>query len=70
MQRKIDKMSGHVLICGFDRLGSVVCEELARENVPLVVIGRDPSKEAVLQQRKLLYVPGPELTGREQAQRV
>jgi len=48
MQRKIHKLSAHVIVCGFGRFGRVVVEELLRHSVPCVVIDPDASKGAEL----------------------
>jgi len=38
MTRELRQMEGHVIICGFGRLGRVLTDELARHGVPFVVI--------------------------------
>lgn len=58
MQKQIDRMSQHVIVCGFGRLGQIVAEELARNGVPLVVIERDSEVEAQLKQAGYAYLLG------------
>jgi voltage-gated potassium channel len=41
-----DKLSNHVIVCGYGRLGRHVVEELLHEKLPFVVIDRDPEKVA------------------------
>jgi voltage-gated potassium channel len=41
MQRRIDSLSGHIVVCGFGRFGRVVVEELVRAGRAVVVIERD-----------------------------
>ena len=41
MQKKIDGLSGHFVICGFGRMGQTVCEELAAAGFTVVVIEDD-----------------------------
>jgi voltage-gated potassium channel len=41
MARVIDKMQGHVIVCGFGRMGRMVCRELAAKPVEFVVVERD-----------------------------
>lgn len=41
MQRRIDHLSGHTIICGYGRMGRRVAEELTGENEPWVVVDRD-----------------------------
>jgi voltage-gated potassium channel len=42
LQKAIDKMSGHYIICGCGRIGNLICKELTQEKVPFVVIDDDP----------------------------
>jgi voltage-gated potassium channel len=58
MQKLIDKLTGHVIVCGHGRLGQILVEELARHNVPLVIIERDPAKESELKQSAHPYLIG------------
>jgi voltage-gated potassium channel len=58
MQKKIDKLKGHYIVCGYGRVGKGVCEELKREKRPLVVIERDPEVIAEIEKQGLLYVQG------------
>jgi voltage-gated potassium channel len=48
MERKIEALSGHAIVCGYGRLGTIVVEELARAGMPLVVVESDPAKEPLL----------------------
>lgn len=48
MQRAIDKLRGHVIVCGYGRFGRVVVDEIRRAGKPVVVIDSDPSLEAEL----------------------
>ncbi len=58
MQKKIDKLRGHYIVCGYGRVGKGVCEELKREKRPLVVIEHDPEVIAEIEKQNLLYVQG------------
>ncbi|RMF79898.1 MAG: potassium channel protein, partial [Planctomycetota bacterium] len=40
MQRKIDALEQHVIVCGYGRMGAEVAHEFAREKCPVVVIDR------------------------------
>ena len=42
MIKEIDRIHDHVIVCGFGRVGSTAWEALARDNIPAVVIERDP----------------------------
>jgi len=41
MQRTIDAMQGHVIVCGFGRIGRMVCRELQAKPMPFVVVEQD-----------------------------
>jgi len=45
MERDIEKLSGHYIICGAGRVGRSAGREFARAKVPFVVIETNPSKE-------------------------
>jgi len=58
MQRKIDKLSGHVIVCGAGRVGNVVMERLQQENQPFIVLDREESICRDLGERGILAVQG------------
>ncbi len=61
MMRKIRKLSGHVIVCGYGRFGRVVIEELRRYRTKLVIVENDPEKEGSLMQTGELYILGSAL---------
>ena len=40
--RMLDQLNNHFIICGYGRIGSVIADEFRRQEVPYVVIDRDP----------------------------
>lgn len=46
MTRQIDGLSGHTIVCGFGRVGQMLCKELADAGVAVVVIDSDPVRLA------------------------
>jgi len=42
--RMLNEITGHYIICGFGRIGSIVVDELKRQGIPYVVIDRDPER--------------------------
>ncbi len=44
MQREIDQLEQHVIICGFGRMGSKLAEILATQGRPLLVIDQDQAR--------------------------
>jgi len=45
MLKKIDKLSNHIIVCGYGRNGSQATRELLEHNIPVVVIELDPNKK-------------------------
>ena len=39
--KSIQKLQGHYIICGFGRMGRIICEELTDKGIPLVVLEND-----------------------------
>lgn len=58
MQRTIDSLSGHIVVCGFGRFGRVVVEELARAGRSVVVIERDAALALELEALGIPYEIG------------
>ena len=54
MQRTIDKMRGHVIVCGFGRIGAVVAKELMVEGCDVVVVERELR---LVEELKLANIP-------------
>jgi voltage-gated potassium channel len=42
MESRLEKLSGHLVICGFGRMGRLVAEEFAAAGLDFVVIDREP----------------------------
>ncbi len=58
MQKIIDKLSEHVIICGYGRIGSIVARELLAENMAIVVIESNPEVIGLLEEDGIPYVAG------------
>ena len=58
MRRHIEEMSGHTVVAGFGRVGSLVCDDLAAAEVSFVVIERSPEKVGEIEGRGFHYVIG------------
>ena len=41
MQKKVAKLSGHYIVCGFGRIGKVICDSLKQDSRIFVVIEKD-----------------------------
>ncbi len=42
MERNLSQLQGHSVVCGYGRMGRLVCQEFSRQNVPFVVIDVRP----------------------------
>lgn len=56
MDRHLDEMKDHVVVCGHGRVGSHICTELQTRQVPFVVIDRDPDDAGV--RKGMFFVRG------------
>jgi len=52
--RMLDTIAEHFIICGYGRIGSIVAEQFRRQQVPHVVVERDPERvQAAMEQGAL-----------------
>jgi voltage-gated potassium channel len=58
MRRQIELLSGHIVVAGYGRVGSLVCAELAAAELPFVVIERAADRIAEIERQSYLYVTG------------
>jgi voltage-gated potassium channel len=42
VQRQIINLKNHFIICGFGRIGRIICDELAEDQIDFIVIEKDP----------------------------
>jgi voltage-gated potassium channel len=68
LDKKIDRLQGHYIICGYGRIGRILCRTLKQRPVDLVVIERSPDLISVMEQDRTLFVQG-EATSEEVLQR-
>ena len=40
MRRRIDRLKGHVVLCGFGQVGEAICEEMTRSGKQVVIVDR------------------------------
>ena len=58
LKRSIAGLSGHTIVCGFGRMGSMVARDLRGAGCDVVVIERDPGLTATVEDGGMLYVLG------------
>lgn len=56
MDRKIDKLAGHAIICGYGRVGRRIAQEFAEAEQPFVVIDKLETNTAALAASNYLYL--------------
>ena len=58
LDKKIDRMNNHYIVCGYGRIGKILCKMLARKPVDLVVIEKNLELVPVMDSDKMVYVSG------------
>lgn len=58
LQSRIKKMKGHIIVCGFGRMGRSLCEALEGRNQPFVAIDVDTDALTVAAERGYVYLVG------------
>jgi voltage-gated potassium channel len=56
--RAIEKLEGHVILCGFGRIGQILAQELAAKKQPFVVVDNNSESLAEAQNRGYLVLLG------------
>jgi voltage-gated potassium channel len=58
MSKEIKRLNGHVIICGFGRLGLDLVNQLQHRGIPFVVVDIDPEKIVQASEAKVLAIHG------------
>jgi len=58
MQKHISKIKDHFIVCGFGRMGQQIVKDLLRENVPHVVIEKNPEQLPKLIAQDIPFIEG------------
>jgi voltage-gated potassium channel len=58
LENKINRLKNHHVVCGYGRIGQVLCEKLREQSVDLVVIENNPDLMPVMDNDGILYVSG------------
>ena len=58
LDRKISRLKNHYIVCGYGRIGKVICSKLKRENIDLLIIDKNPELAETLDARGYTYVFG------------
>jgi len=55
MQKKIEHLKNHYIVCGFGRMGTHICNDLRQANAPFVVIESNEDNKKKLEELEYLY---------------
>lgn len=58
LDKKIDRLKNHYIVCGYGRIGRVLCNQLKRKPMDLVVIDKNLELIPIFDDDKVLYVSG------------
>lgn len=58
LDRKISKLKNHYIVCGYGRIGKVLCRLIREENNDIVVIEKDDTLIKALEKDKMHYLHG------------
>lgn len=58
MDKKIASMKGHYVVCGYGRVGRIICQEFQRHKTPFVIIERNPELVEDIIQKGYAYYQG------------
>ena len=58
LQRRIASLSGHVIVCGYGRMGGLVADELINADKEVVIVDNDDVQTQAAEAAGLLYVRG------------
>lgn len=58
LDQKISRLKNHYIVCGYGRIGNVICSKLKSENIDLLIIDKDPELAETLDAEGYTYVFG------------
>jgi voltage-gated potassium channel len=58
MQEKIDQLKGHLIVCGYGKVGKNIVATLIKENIPFVVLEKDHDALELLMKNNILHIDG------------
>jgi len=58
MDREIQRLKNHVILCGYGRMGRHIANDLSEARVPFVVLESDPQMATVLEEHGYLHMIG------------
>jgi voltage-gated potassium channel len=58
LDKKIDRLNNHYIVCGYGRIGKVLCRHLKRAHIEIAVIEKDPQQIPAMDEDGVLYLVG------------
>ena len=58
MDKKLARLNDHYIVCGYGRIGKVICKSLKDSNKSLVVIENDPDEIKAITQQGYMFIEG------------
>ncbi|MEA3280836.1 MAG: potassium channel protein [Thermodesulfobacteriota bacterium] len=58
LDKKIDRLKNHYIICGYGRIGRVLCKNIKRKPIDLVVVEKDQDMAHIMDEDGVLYITG------------
>jgi voltage-gated potassium channel len=58
VEKRIEALSDHYIICGFGRIGALICKEFAAKPIPFLVIEKHPEAHEKLHHEEYLHLRG------------
>ncbi|MBN1930321.1 MAG: potassium channel protein [Desulfobacterales bacterium] len=58
LDKKINRLRNHYIVCGYGRIGKVLCKKLRLKPIDLVVIEKNPELNRLMDEEGILYLSG------------
>lgn len=58
MERELKNLEGHIIVCGYGRLGRIVCKDLESEGRSILVVEKQERLVEELREKGMLYIDG------------
>ena len=58
VEKSIDALRDHYIICGYGRIGALICKEFAAKPLPFVVVENNPMIQEKLEEDRTLFLRG------------
>src|SRR6266568_1761592 len=58
VEKKIEALNDHYIICGFGRIGSLICREFESNKLPFVVVEKGPESIEKIDEEGYLHLKG------------